>query len=95
MFDFIAEPAFEIGRRLEVRGPQSGAWFVITFATSDAEAIVDFKSDVEAAANLAFTVFDVNDFPLEDLLSIFGQSDNDGALVSGFGSFDQASALAA
>jgi hypothetical protein len=47
MNDFIKEPAFEIGRRIEIRGPY--AWFVILRPTVDAEAALDaFVSEFSA-----------------------------------------------
>jgi hypothetical protein len=47
MTDFIKEPAFEIGRRVEIRGPY--AWFVILRPTVDVEAALDaFVSDFSA-----------------------------------------------
>ena len=39
MTDFIEEPAFEIGRRVEIRGPY--AWFVVLKPTVDVEAALD------------------------------------------------------
>jgi hypothetical protein len=47
MTDFIKEPAFEIGRRVEIRGPY--AWFVILKPTVDVEAALDaFISEFSA-----------------------------------------------
>jgi hypothetical protein len=39
MTDFITEPAFEIGRRVDVRGPYS--WFVVLKPASDVGAALD------------------------------------------------------
>lgn len=39
MTDFIKEPAFEIGRRVEIRGPY--AWFVVLKPAVDVEAALD------------------------------------------------------
>ena len=39
MTDFIQEPAFEIGRRVEIRGPYS--WFVVLKPVAEAESALD------------------------------------------------------
>jgi hypothetical protein len=39
MTDFIKEPAFEIGRRVEIRGPY--AWFVLLKPATDVESALD------------------------------------------------------
>jgi len=90
MSEFIAQPAFDIGRRLEIRGLDSGAWFVIASAVSDNEAIENFKIEVEATANLALTVLNVSSLSLEDLLSSVYHSGTGGVLMWDFESFDQA-----
>jgi hypothetical protein len=47
MTDFIKEPAFEIGRRIEMRGPY--AWFVVLKPAVDVEAALGtFVSDFSA-----------------------------------------------
>src|ERR1035438_788984 len=47
MTDFIKEPAFEIGRRVEIRGPY--AWFVILKPAVDVEVALDaFVSEFSA-----------------------------------------------
>ncbi len=48
MVDFIKQPAFEIGRRVEIRGP--GAWFVVLTPTTakEEEPLPDFVADLSA-----------------------------------------------
>jgi hypothetical protein len=42
--DFLTEPAFEIGRRLEIRG--SSAWFVVLRPAEDEDALANFMADL-------------------------------------------------
>jgi hypothetical protein len=44
--DFLTEPAFEIGRRLEIRG--SSAWFVVLRPAEEADTLANFVADLSA-----------------------------------------------
>jgi hypothetical protein len=44
--DFITQPAFEIGRRLEIR--ESYAWFVVLRPSEEEDALANFVADLSA-----------------------------------------------
>jgi hypothetical protein len=44
--DFLTQPAFEIGRRLEIRG--SSAWFVVLRPAEEGDALANFVADLSA-----------------------------------------------
>ena len=46
MTDFLSEPAFEIGRRLEIR--ESYAWFVVLRPAEEEDALANFVADLSA-----------------------------------------------
>ena len=46
MTDFLTEPAFEIGRRLEIRG--SSVWFVVLRPVESEDVLANFVADLSA-----------------------------------------------
>src|SRR5579864_5151197 len=66
MTDFIKEPAFEIGRRAEIRG--SYAWFVVLKPAEEAEhALDDFVAELSAVLDQPIRIVHGMTAPLERL----------------------------
>ena len=66
MADFIKEPAFEIGRRAEIRG--SDAWFaILTPPTETEDILLDFIADLSAVLNQSVRVVRALPSPIEKL----------------------------
>ena len=87
MTDFLMEPAFEIGRRLEIRG--SSAWFVVLRPAEEEDAMANFVADLSAVLDQPVRVVRSSGSSFERLWSELGESACDPVLIS---DLDQADA---
>ena len=87
MTDFLTEPAFEIGRRLEIRG--SSAWFVVLRPAEEEDAMANFVADLSAVLDQPVRVVRSSGSSFERLRSELGESACDPVLIS---DLDQADA---
>jgi hypothetical protein len=88
MTDFIEEPAFEIGRRVDIRGPY--AWFVVLRPDVDAESALDaFVSEFSAFVGAPVRIIHGIERSFEDLRSNLNDPTNDPVVIS---DLDQAEA---
>ena len=87
MTDFLTEPAFEIGRRLEIRG--SSAWFVVLRPAEEEDAMANFVADLSAVLDQPVRVVRSSGSSFERLWSELGESACDPVLIS---DLDQADA---
>jgi hypothetical protein len=85
--DFLTEPAFEIGRRLEIRG--SSAWFVVLRPAEEEDAMANFVADLSAVLDQPVRVVRSSGSSFERLRSELGESACDPVLIS---DLDQADA---
>jgi hypothetical protein len=85
--DFLTEPAFEIGRRLEIRG--SSAWFVVLRPAEEEDAMANFVADLSAVLDQPVRVVRSSGSSFERLWSELGESACDPVLIS---DLDQADA---
>ena len=86
MTDFIEEPAFEIGRRVEIRGAY--AWFVVLKPIVDVEVALDaFVAEFSAFLGEQVRIIHGINRSLEELRSDLNNPANDPVVIS---DFDQA-----
>jgi hypothetical protein len=79
--DFLTEPAFEIGRRLEIRG--SSAWFVVLRpAEEEEDALANFVADLSAVLDQPVRVVRSFGSTFERLRSELGESACDPVLIT-------------
>jgi hypothetical protein len=78
MTDFLTEPAFEIGRRLEIRG--SSAWFVVLRPAED--ALTNFLADLSAVLDQPVRVVRSSGSSFEKLRGDLRESAGDPVLVT-------------
>ncbi|MCX6637012.1 MAG: hypothetical protein NT090_18310 [Acidobacteria bacterium] len=89
MPDFIAEPAFEIGRRLEMRGLDSGAWSVVLKPAQDPDgALEDFAMDLAAKFDVPVRQVCAAGRPVGQLRADLHAPDDDTVLVAGLDQCD-------
>jgi hypothetical protein len=86
MTDFITEPAFEIGRRIEIR--ESYAWFVVLRPTEE-DAQANFVADLSAALDQPVRVVVSSGSSIEKLHGDLSESWADPVLIA---DLDQADA---
>ena len=79
MTDFLTEPAFEIGRRLEIRG--SSAWVVVLRPFEGEDALVNFVADLSAVIDQPVRVVPSLDSPFEKLRSDLNEPVADTVLI--------------
>ena len=80
MADFIHQPAFEIGRRAEIRG--SNSWFVVLTPPSEAEDILlDFVAELSAVLNQSVRVVRALPSPIEKLRKELFHPENDTVVI--------------
>ena len=87
MTAFLTQPAFEIGRRLEIRG--SSAWFVVLRPAEEEDALANFVADLSAVLDQPVRVVRSSGSSFERLRSELGESACDPVLIS---DLDQADA---
>ena len=86
MPDPIPQPAFEIGRRLEIRGTDS--WFAIVGPDDvEGEALADFTLELEATLGAPIGSLSVKGMPLATVRKLLAQPSTDTVILSGFESF--------
>jgi hypothetical protein len=78
--DFITEPAFEIGRRLEIRG--SSAWLVVLRPAEDGDTLANFVADLSAVLDQAVRVVRISGSSFEKLRRDLRESAGDPVLVT-------------
>ncbi|MCX6631356.1 MAG: hypothetical protein NTW28_27400 [Candidatus Solibacter sp.] len=78
MTDFLTEPAFEIGRRLDIRG--SSAWFVVLRPAED--ALEHFVTDLSAVLDQPVRVVRSSGSSFEKLRSDLRESSIDPVLIT-------------
>ncbi len=84
--DLIKEPAFEIGRRVEIRGLY--AWFVVLKPAEESEIALDhFAAELSAVLDRPVRIVKGRASPPQELLTELKRPDDDPVLVS---SLDQA-----
>ena len=79
MTDFITQPAFEIGRRLEIRG--SSAWFVVLRPAEDGEALENFAAGLAAVLDQLVRVVRTVGSSFEKLRGELNESAGDPVLI--------------
>jgi hypothetical protein len=85
--DFLTEPAFEIGRRLEIRG--SSAWVVVLRPFEGEDALANFVADLSAVLDQPVRVVHSFGSPFEKLRNDLNGPAGDPILIS---DLDQADA---
>ena len=80
MIDFITQPAFEIGRRLEIRGPS--AWFVVLRPAEEEDALPNFVADLSAVLDRPIRVVRISGSSFEKLRGDLRESADDPVLVT-------------
>ena len=80
MTDFIREPAFEIGRRLEIRG--NSGWFVVLRPAQENDALANFVADLSAVLDQPVRVVRSSGSPFEKLRNDLGESACDSVLTA-------------
>ena len=80
MTDFLTQPAFEIGRRLEIRG--SSAWFVVLRPAEDGDALENFVADLSAVLDQPVRVVPSSGSSFEKLRGDLGESAGDPVLIA-------------
>ena len=89
MPDFINEPAFEIGRRLEIRGPNSYAWLAALKPTGEADAaLADFAADLSAALDAPVRTINTTDTSVDQLRTALHSPTDDPVLILGLDQHD-------
>ena len=89
MNDFIEQPAFEIGRRLEIRG--SDAWCVaLKPAGADATILADFAADISAVLGQHVRIIDARPPSVDQLRGDLSDPGSDPVVVSGWDQADDA-----
>jgi hypothetical protein len=78
--DFLTEPAFEIGRRLEIRG--SSAWFVVLRPAQEEDALANFIADLSAVLDQPVRVVRCSDSSFERLRGDLHEPAGDPVVVS-------------
>jgi len=85
MADFAQKPAYEIARRLEVRGQQSYSWFILIAPPGEGEAGVEpFAEELEAFLGREPRVLDITGFLVDDLRSKLQDPPDDPVILLGF-----------
>jgi hypothetical protein len=79
MTDFITQPAFEIGRRLDIR--ESSAWFVVLRPAEGEDALANFVADLSAALDQPVRVVRSSDSSFEKLRSDLNEPAGDPVLI--------------
>lgn len=83
MPDFISEPAFEIGRRLEIRGPDSYAWLAVLKPAQDTNtALANFTSDLSAALEAPVRTIHAADISVEQVRAALHAPVGDPVLIT-------------
>jgi hypothetical protein len=78
--EFITQPAFEIGRRLEIRGPS--AWFVVLRPAEEADALANFIADLSAVLDQPVRVVRSSGSSFEKLRGDLRESAGDPVLLT-------------
>ena len=87
MTDFLTQPAFEIGRRLEIRG--FSVWFVVLRPTEEEDALANFVANLSAVLDQPVRVVHTSGSSFEKLRSDLHDPAGDPVLIS---DLDQADA---
>ena len=89
MNDFIEQPAFEIGRRLEIRG--SDVWCVaLKPSGADATTLADFAADLSAVLGQQVRIIEALPLSVDRLCKDLSEPDSDPVLVSAWEQADDA-----
>lgn len=80
MTDFLTEPAFEIGRRLEIRG--SSVWFVVLRPAEEEDALANFVADLSAVLHQPVRAVRSSGSSFEKLRSDLRESSVDPVLIT-------------
>lgn len=78
--DFLTEPAFEIGRRLEIRG--SSAWFVVLRPAGEEDALANFVADLTAILDQPVRIVHTSGSSFEKLRGDLRESPGDPVLLT-------------
>ena len=79
----IPQPAFEIGRRLEIRGTDS--WFAMVGPNDvEGEALADFTLELEATLGVPIRSLSVKGIPLATVRQLLAKPSTDTVILSGF-----------
>jgi hypothetical protein len=88
MTDFAVGPSFEIGRRIDIRGPYS--WFVVLKPAQDAEiALQNFMADLSAVLDVPVRVVRPTGAIIESLRAALGEPTDDAAVLTGLDQADE------
>ena len=79
MTAFLTQPAFEIGRRLEIRG--SSAWFVVLRPAEEEDALANFVADLSAVLDQPVRVVRSSGSTFEKLRSDLNEPAGDPVLI--------------
>ncbi len=83
MPDFKTEPAFDIGRRLEIRGPDSYAWLAVLKPAPDTDtALANFTADLSAALDAPVRTIGAADISIEQLRAALHSPAGDAVLIT-------------
>ena len=80
MTDFLTEPAFEIGRRLDIRGPS--AWFVVLRPAEEEDALSNFVANLSAVLDQPVRVVHSSGSSFEKLRGDLNEPAGDPVLIT-------------
>ena|SRR5689334_6460491 len=83
MSDFARHPAFEIARRIELRGEGSFSWLAILGDDQDATSLLEVANELHLVADNETRIINAFPFGFEDLRQKLKEPDNDIAVVKG------------
>jgi hypothetical protein len=84
--DFLTQPAFEIGRRLEIRG--SSVWFVVLQSAEEDDALANFVADLSAVLDQPVRVVRSSGSSFEKLRGDLNEPASDPVLITDLGEAD-------
>jgi hypothetical protein len=87
MPDLIQQPAFEIGRRLEIRGQDS--WFaVVASGGEQGDALTNFTLDLESTLGVRIRQLSIQGQPLAVVRKLLARPPTGTVILTGFETFD-------
>jgi len=86
---FIAQPAFEIGRRLEIRGLDSFAWFVIVCVGDDGSVLESFAIELQATLEAQIRVISLQGLSPDQVREALLGPPDDVLILTGLESYVQ------
>lgn len=85
MVDFAEKPAYEVARRLEVRGEQSYSWFILIGSPGTGESgVIAFAQELGAFLRIEPRIVDITGLLVDDLRNKLQGPPDDPVILLGF-----------